>query len=156
MGSFSLSLPGFALCVPVLSRSHPAWSHICMLLGVKPSSALSVPGANPASVPRTCCSRAQAAAAPAAASAVFAPRHPRQSTPGASQLIHLKAAEKCNSCSEEMTVSVSTASYKFLSAGTQAKNVPKVRAAVQETVQRVVGTPLGCTLYSMLIKPSFH
>lgn len=51
---------------------------------------------------------------------------------------------------------VTTASYKFASAGTQDKNIPKVTAAVQASAQQVVGTPLGCTLHSMLIKPSFH
>lgn len=49
-------------------------------------------------------------------------------------------------------MSVSTASYEFESAGAQDKNNPKAMAAVQ----RVVGIPLGCTLRSRLIKPSFH
>lgn len=44
-----------------------------------------------------------------------------------------------------MAVSVLTALYRFVSAGNQGKNIPTVTAAVQVSVQRVVGTPLGCT-----------
>lgn len=57
----------------------------------------------------------------------------------------LKVAERCESCLGEMAVSVLTALYRFVSAGTQGKNIPTVTAAVQVSVQRVVGTPLGCT-----------